>query len=510
MVAGAQQDREKVERKNDQLRSQLKETEQLLTSHQEQLAELKEVMQQMHSDRDEVETNANMSTAPSTPGLYSQENVSRMLDVLNLSPASPGLGSTSPAPPTSFTFLLKPVCRTDVQAFHDFEALLRVSKASAPSSRVNSGSYNGLNVMGIGNLGGHSQPQHNNHTANHTGSNGSGSSVSSSGTHSSTPTLPHLPVSSSTKSAYSEYIPLKETRFYKRVLTEDIEPTLRLDTAPGLSWLTKRTVLSSVCDGSLVVEPMPNSTRKYIDDFACSTCGERRKGPEFGRTHCFRTNDNETAQRYPLCPHCLGRFRACCDFLGFLRMIKDGHWRTDSADAEKEAWDESIRLRERMFWSRMGGGVVPAFVQAKDLTVHAAEDSERYVPSKLSHEIALDENINHANKLSPSKMPEDPFHSDKKRASIGRNIISNLPNSGDEEKENALGIMADGSPKLDAVAENGAHKQQLQEGHDEPSDGISEEHLKNKPEPAERPTTAASAQTSEQRLGLTIPGSFDS
>lgn len=40
-------------------------------------------------------------------------------------------------------------------------------------------------------------------------------------------------------------------------------------------------------------------------------------------------------------------------------MVKDGHWRADGEDAEKAAWEESVRLREQMFWSRIGGGVVP-------------------------------------------------------------------------------------------------------------------------------------------------------
>jgi hypothetical protein len=52
--------------------------------------------------------------------------------------------------------------------------------------------------------------------------------------------------------------------------------------------------------------------------------------------------------------------RSTCDFLGFLRIVKDGYWRADDEDQEKAAWEESVRLREQMFWSRIGGGVVPA------------------------------------------------------------------------------------------------------------------------------------------------------
>jgi hypothetical protein len=40
-------------------------------------------------------------------------------------------------------------------------------------------------------------------------------------------------------------------------------------------------------------------------------------------------------------------------------MLKEGHWRCEDEDAEKNAWEESVRLREQMFWARMGGGVIP-------------------------------------------------------------------------------------------------------------------------------------------------------
>ena len=77
------------------------------------------------------------------------------------------------------------------------------------------------------------------------------------------------------------------------------------------------------------------------------------------RNHRFRASETDSAQRYPLCKYCLGRVRSTCDFVGFLRMVKDGHWRADGEDSEKAAWEESVRLRDQMFWARIGGGVVP-------------------------------------------------------------------------------------------------------------------------------------------------------
>jgi hypothetical protein len=44
-----------------------------------------------------------------------------------------------------------------------------------------------------------------------------------------------------------------------------------------------------------------------------------------------------------------------------LRLILDGHLRAGDTEEEKEIWDETIRLRERMFWSRIGAGIIPLF-----------------------------------------------------------------------------------------------------------------------------------------------------
>ncbi|KZF20513.1 Sec2p-domain-containing protein, partial [Xylona heveae TC161] len=335
MVAAARKDREAAERKNEQLRSQIKDMEVLLASHQEQLAELKTVMQQMSSDRDETETTANASTAPSTPALGNQDGFGKNFESLGLAPNHSAMEDV-PAQPLSFPHLLHPVLRTDLQAYDDFHALLQISK-TAPPSRASSGSYGSLNVMGLRNLAAQA------------------SSTSSAGNN------PNSPSATPSSDGPLQLVSLKETPFYKRALVEDVEPTLRLETAPGLSWLARRTVVNSMTDGSLVVEPIPSAAKRY--PFTCALCGESRKGDEYARTHRFRVSENESAQRYPLCTFCLARVRVTCDFVGFLRMVRDGHWRAVGEEGEKAAWEECVRLRERMFWTRIGGGVVPAFVQ---------------------------------------------------------------------------------------------------------------------------------------------------
>lgn len=368
MVAAARKEREAADRRNDQLRAQLNDTELLLASHQEQLAELKTVMHQMSVDREEANINAAASTAPSTPAMQAQETFNHGFDRTSTLTTSIGMNDIVPAPPTSFTHLLHPILRTDLQAYDDFHTLLSMSRKSSPSSRVSSGSFGALNVSGLSHLAGREQQ----HITGRLPSTGSTSSLSSSAAYPSSPMVP----SSTNSSVSSRDLPgnstaLKETRFYKRALTEDIEPTLRLDTAPGLSWLARRTVVNSMSEGSLIVEPMPPAIKYNV--FACSLCGENRQDEEHARSHRFRTSENENAQRYPICSYCLARVRASCDFLGFLRMLKDGHWRTLDEEAEIQAWEECVRLRERMFWARIGGGVVPVVLQPRESPRHSVE-----------------------------------------------------------------------------------------------------------------------------------------
>ena len=392
----ARKEKEPLDRRNEQLQTQLNDAELLLASHQEQLAELKVSMQEMSKYRSELDTDTNASTAPSTPAIDNQDHMNRLFDALNLSPTTPGSEEVAPAPPTSFTHLLHPVLRTDLVAFEDFHALLEMSRKSQPSSRVTSGTFNGL---GLGNV--------TLHKPDRVPSTGSTSSFSTSNIYQSAPSTPNLAISNNSSASLRDPpavgTPLKETSFYKRVLTEDIEPTLRLDTAPGLSWLARRTVISSMCEGKLVVEPTPSTARLYHPP--CTLCGQQGRGEKYARTHRFRTSDNETAQRYPLCQYCLGRVRASCDFLGFLRMVKDGHWRTEGAHGEAVAWEESVRLRERMFWSRIGGGVVPAFLRVRDDTPRTSVEEEKPSPVFADSQTSLGSQDTKSE--NPSPLPQE-------------------------------------------------------------------------------------------------------
>lgn len=358
----AQKEHEVLARKNDLLRSQLADTEGLLKSQHDQLAELKAVMEQMGADRDDQTA----LTAPSSPG-FSKFDCKDDDTPLSEGASQAGmLEPISPSYPTSFTHLVQPVLRTDLSAYQDFMTLVHTTKKLVRSRPPSGTAQSAGAVSALGLSLGHST----------SGSNASAASmVSVSASASSTPSLPQTPNSPASGLGLgvagavpvANLPPLKDSKFYKRALVEDIEPTLRLDTAPGLSWLARRAVISSITEGSLVVEPVPAGppgsvaavTRPQF--FPCALCGESRKEEPHLRTHRFRTSDAESAQRYPLCrSYCLVRLRAVCDFLGFLRLLQRGHWRADDEDAERAAWEESVRLREQMFWARIGGGVVPA------------------------------------------------------------------------------------------------------------------------------------------------------
>ncbi|KAI7086168.1 hypothetical protein KC356_g5219 [Hortaea werneckii] len=352
MVAAARKDTEAAEKRNSHLRSQLSDTEELLASQQGQLQDLKTVMERMERASSEQEAAGHRDpSVPSTP----INPTTATWDALQFSPNGAALAEVPPNHPLHFSQLLVPVMRNDVSAYADFQELLASARRAMPHSRGNSGSTHKLASASQPDLRTASSPVVPGAFSFGAGlgiSNASGPSSSNNSPNSST----FGPSSASQQSAPL----LKETKFYKRTLTEDLEPTLRLDLAPGLSFLSRRTVLSALLNGTLAVEPFLPSTKFYGPVFACALCAESRKSEPYVRKHRFRTSESDDAQRYPLCDYCLNRIRAVGDFLGFLRMLRDGHWRCETEAEARGAWEEATRLRERMFWARLGGGVVPA------------------------------------------------------------------------------------------------------------------------------------------------------
>lgn len=351
MVASARKEVEAVEKRNSQLRNQLNDTEVLLTSQTEQLQDLKTVMERM--ERISEHEGTKDSSLPSTP-IHSTTNA---WETTHSSPSSAVPVEVSPNHPLHFSYLILPIIRNDTVAYQEFQDLISLGRRASSHSRQGSN--------GINHLASASQPN----LASSSPLPGAFSfNVSKSASNS--------PSSTSFSNASAALPPLKDSKFFKRALLEDIEPTLRLDLAPGLSFLSRRAVFSSLLSGTLAVEPFVPHNKFYSPIYACALCGEQRKHDPYLRKHRFRTSEDPGAQRYPLCDYCLGRVRASCDFIGFLRMLRDGHWRTESEEEQKGAWEEAGRLRERMFWARIGGGVVPA----TQLMKRDANGSTNYSP----------------------------------------------------------------------------------------------------------------------------------
>ncbi|KAI0385024.1 hypothetical protein F5Y04DRAFT_203808 [Hypomontagnella monticulosa] len=449
----AKREQDMLHRKNEQLKAQLADTESLLKSQQEQLIELKLVMEQMTVERDD-----HSGTAPSSPGFSKFDPRDDETQISEGGSHVAAVDSMPPTYPTNLHHLIHPVLRTDLHSYDDFVSLIQTSK-KASSSRASSGSYSGLNpLLGLTSSGHASAP-----------SNSSTASLSTVGTPSTnvspqTPNTPASVLSTGSGTASAPLPPLKDTKFYKRVLAEDIEPTLRLDIAPGLSWLARRSVLNAMTEGTLVVEPVPTSSPFHSISkpqfYPCSLCGESRKDTPHLRNHRFRTSESDSAQRYPLCKYCLDRVRSTCDFLGFLRLVKDGHWRAEDADSERAAWEESVRLRDQMFWSRIGGGVVPAVSHG-----HSGSVAERST----------------------------------------RNSQDANMNSTDVDKVHAAADLPTGSNESESTLKQGDSCREEDSEQPVDSDGQRAENIENSTQ-ALQPTSAETGKDKGQRLSLTIPG----
>ena len=104
--------------------------------------------------------------------------------------------------------------------------------------------------------------------------------------------------------------------FVARAIIEDHDPTLRLDVAPTLSWLTRKGVSQAIIAGDLVIEPVSASTiiansSSAIDAIACSLCGKPVFAPtvpqspassQFGQPPSHPTQRTTSSSRFSLKP----------------------------------------------------------------------------------------------------------------------------------------------------------------------------------------------------------------
>lgn len=133
--------------------------------------------------------------------------------------------------------------------------------------------------------------------------------------------------------------------FLARAIAEDHEPTLRLDAAPELSWLSRRNVGSAIIAGELLIEPAPAASFGPLDSINCAMCGTgvfsrsaqptsrfslkpffgssstgSAHSPTSAQVYAFRTTEAD-AKAYPLCKNgwCLERLRSACALWHFVR-----------------------------------------------------------------------------------------------------------------------------------------------------------------------------------------------
>ena len=337
----------KLRERNVKLTGQLADNETLLISHQAQLEELKGVMQKMT-------TQEGSDSRPNSPMVTARKKWSRDRDslgrIINGTPVGSPLiqhelpaievdsASTIPESqnPEESAGLLMPRYRTDIASFHEFESLLPLSRQKRPDlSRQTSTT----------------SLKHDDRS--NSVPNRSESPVEKIAS-------PHAsPALTSIWQRYADSgrdISLRDTKFLKRAIVEDIEPTLRLDMAPDLGYLTRRAIQSAVLDGTLIVEPVPSHLARYAPErIPCSLCAESRYVPgKMERNFRLKTSEKTDTQTHMLCDWCVDRVRSVCTYVAFLKQVKDGLWRAEGEIEEMRVWEESVKLRECMFWARVG------------------------------------------------------------------------------------------------------------------------------------------------------------
>ncbi|SCV71803.1 BQ2448_4497 [Microbotryum intermedium] len=166
----------------------------------------------------------------------------------------PLVGSGTPTALTSTRTpkldLVSPRLLNSVQPFHEFLAFvtyLRQLRVSVLSKPLDSPSYSHSLATRSFSTG----------ASIHTPTNSAGSLPS---TNPSQLLAPHLPLSAHLSQP-----------FLKRCIEEDSDPSLRLDLAPGLGFLSRRNVAQAIYDGQLVIEPL--SFGATLPSANCALCG---------------------------------------------------------------------------------------------------------------------------------------------------------------------------------------------------------------------------------------------
>ncbi|CAI4049377.1 guanine nucleotide exchange factor SEC2 SKDI_14G0610 [Saccharomyces kudriavzevii IFO 1802] len=174
-----------------------------------------------------------------------------------------------------------------------------------------------------------------------------------------------------------------ESKLIRRLVNDEIQPILKIDNASGIGWLVKKTLLSLIIDGLVIVEPLSGVNATYHIGYnssspvkqstanmpkmfkfplnsppvavhaACSFCGESRDDIiEHARMYVLKTlhkADDGTEQvtnTYPLCHWCLLKLRQTCEIFAFLRSLKVGAWHLEKLVMQNIAKGDLVKFSE--------------------------------------------------------------------------------------------------------------------------------------------------------------------
>lgn len=231
-----------------------------------------------------------------------------------------------------------------------------------------------------------------------------------------------------------ESIRAHESKFLKRIISEEVEPALRIDLANGIGWLSKRTLMMALVDGRVIIEPVSGINETYRLNFnkptdnaanvksslysypensppvaietPCALCNEDRNDIlEHSRlylmkVHAVKRDDfflasggsasttngsnsesaNDIAHQYPLCSYCLFRVRSACELFAFLRSLRlKNLWTLTDKVVVKKSWLELSRLRSKLFWSKIGIWDTDSNIITNQITPSVTDDLYKYL-----------------------------------------------------------------------------------------------------------------------------------
>ncbi|CCC66618.1 hypothetical protein NCAS_0A00580 [Naumovozyma castellii] len=178
-----------------------------------------------------------------------------------------------------------------------------------------------------------------------------------------------------------------DSKLIRRLVNDEINPVLKLDNASGLGWIVRKTILSTMMEGLVVVEPlsgvnetfqMGNSTQPPNAEASnknesqssmpklfkfpltsppialhepCSFCGESRDDIiEHARMYVLKTQNKQedgtimVTNTFPLCHWCLFKVRQTCEIFAFLRSLKTGVWNLEKVTMKSISSKDSSRF----------------------------------------------------------------------------------------------------------------------------------------------------------------------